>query len=87
MLTTVICESILGAWTHWLPGLSDSSSAFLLANLVQRSGKICVDDRGVRVSLQRRPFDVVIEMAGYLETIERVPWLGDRNLSFQFERS
>jgi hypothetical protein len=70
----------LMAWARWLQGLSGSTPAFLLVQLLRRGGSITIASDAVRVVIDPRPLDVVIELAGYLEPLERVPWLGGRTL-------
>ena len=70
----------LMAWARWLPGLADSTPLFLLGQLLRRGGSVSVASDAVRVVLDPRPLDVVVELAGYLEPLERVPWLGQRSL-------
>jgi len=43
-------------------------------------------DEEIFVHLEPAPLDVVLEMAGYLATIERVAWLGDRSVRFSLLR-
>jgi hypothetical protein len=35
------------------------------------------------VEIERRPLDIVIEMAGYTADLERVAWLGGRSVRFR----
>jgi hypothetical protein len=70
----------LGAWARWLEGLSGSTPAFLLGQLLRRGGSVGIDADAVRVVLDPRPLDAVVELAGYFEPLERVPWLGERTL-------
>jgi hypothetical protein len=68
------------AWARWLQGLSGSTPAFLLVQLLRRGGSVSVAADAVRVALDPRPLDAVIELAGYLEPLEGVPGLGGRTL-------
>ncbi len=73
----------LMAWARWLPGLADSSPGFLLRQLLRRGGSVSIASDAVRVVLDPRPLDVVVELAGYLEPLERVPWLSQRGLQIE----
>jgi hypothetical protein len=77
---------LLRAWGQWLPGIGAASSAFLLDKCVRRAGRVHVSEDRVAVQLHPAPLDVVLQMAGYLAPIERVPWLGDRTVSFTLRR-
>jgi hypothetical protein len=74
-------------WAHWLPGIAQSDVAWLLQQLVLRRGTLRVDDRSIAVSLAPAPLDVVLGMAGYLKPVAEVPWLGDRRITFEIDRS
>jgi len=77
---------LLHAWGGWLPGLRDSSSPFLLENCVRRAGRILASPERIAVQLDPAPLDIVLRMAGYLEPVERVDWLGGRTVSFAMRR-
>ena len=78
--------SVLRAWARWLPRLSGSSVPYLLENFIHRSGTLTVDAKRVLVEMDPKPLDVVIEMAGYTSDLERVDWLGGRNLIVRIRR-
>jgi hypothetical protein len=82
-----IAASVLRLWAHWLPGIAQSSDAFLLRQFLPRRGVVRANDKTVAVSLAPAPLDVVLEMAGYLAPIVAVPWLGDRRMTFAVDRS
>ncbi|MDX1522131.1 MAG: hypothetical protein R3264_10925, partial [Anaerolineae bacterium] len=73
---------LLSLWKRWLRQFAQSSAAYLLANFIDRSGRVQIDSRRVVVTMENRPLDVVLEMAGYLEPIERLVWLDGRDLHF-----
>ncbi len=76
LLTFLVATSLLRLWSRWLKGFADSSSPYMLENFIRRCGQIKTDKDHLLVELEPKPFDVVTQMAGYLETIEHVPWLG-----------
>jgi len=82
---TLIAIHLLRLWARWLPALGTSSVPYLLANLVRRQGEIDIRDRSIDVRLRPGPLDVVLQMAGYLNDIAAVPWLGDRKMSLRIE--
>jgi hypothetical protein len=77
-----ISVAILGAWAAWLRGFEGSTGAFLLDEFVRRPGAF--DPAGPAAFLARRPLDLVLDRAGYLEPLDLPPWLGGGVLDFQF---
>ncbi|KGQ19366.1 hypothetical protein LF41_3016 [Lysobacter dokdonensis DS-58] len=73
---------LMRTWAMWLRGVADSSSAFLLDNCLRRAARVGITDDTVHMDLDPAPLDVVLRMAGYFERIDRVPWLGDRRVTF-----
>jgi hypothetical protein len=57
-----------------------------LENFIRRGGVLTVDAKNIEVELEPAALDVVIEMAGYTTELERVGWLGDRNINFRIQR-
>ena len=78
----MIATAVLRHWARWLRRFSDSSTPFLLGEMIRRPGRVLTDARGIAVELARRPLDLVLDMAGYLAEIESVPWLGGRRVRF-----
>jgi hypothetical protein len=74
-------------WAHWLPGVAQSSVPWLLRQLILRPGIVAAGKSSIAVSLTPASLDVVLEMAGYLGALERVPWLEDRRVTFAIDRS
>jgi hypothetical protein len=75
--------ALLRMWARWLGGFADSSVPFLLDNFIDRRGRVRLSDDVLLVELERRPLDIVIEMAGYAADLEHVAWLGGRSLRFR----
>lgn len=82
-----IADLLMRAWQRWLPGLSSSSASFVIANCLKRRARVRIDAYEIRVELESAPFDVVLEMAGYLRPIEQVPWLDRRRVTFDVVRT
>jgi hypothetical protein len=82
---SIVACLLLRMWARWLRGFSTSSVAFLIENFVRRSGALHVAKDALHVDLERRPLDVVIEMAGYLADLERIPWLPGRRIKFSLK--
>ena len=74
---------LLRLWARWLRNFGESSIPYLLDQFIRRPGSIWVTSTEIVVTLDRRPLDIVLEMAGYLGKIERVSWLGDRRVRFR----
>ncbi|HXS01850.1 MAG TPA: hypothetical protein VN724_14835, partial [Pyrinomonadaceae bacterium] len=79
----IVAYMLLRMWSFWLRGFSSSSIPFLLENFVRRRGRVHVVDEGLLIELERRPLDIVLRMAGYLDDLERVPWLDGGRIKFQ----
>jgi hypothetical protein len=79
--------AVLRHWARWLRRFSDSSTPFLLEEMIRRPGRVFIDARGIAVELAQRPLDLVLEMAGYLGEIDAVPWLGGRRVRFLEQRT
>jgi hypothetical protein len=79
----IIACMLLRMWSSWLHGFSVSSIPFLLENFVRRCGRIYLVRDGLMIELERRPLDVVLEMAGYLEDLENIPWHPRGHVKFQ----
>jgi hypothetical protein len=73
---------LLRVWARWLRQFSKSGVPYLLDNFVRRAGRLRAGERGLVVELERGPLDVVVEMAGYLSELERVPWLEGGRVRF-----
>lgn len=72
----LIALTVLRHWARWLRGFGAASIPYLLATFVRRpGGLVATDDGTVRVSLSRRPHDVVLEVSGGLDSVEiQWPW-------------
>jgi hypothetical protein len=73
-------NALLRTWARWLPRFGASTTPYLLEVFVRRPGRIAVGTNEITVWPKPGPLDVVLEMAGYLEEVESVPWLGDRRI-------
>jgi hypothetical protein len=66
----IVAVAVLLAWTGWLRGFGESSPAFVLDQFVRRPGAISLSEGCAAVELERRPLDLVLEMAGYLGELD-----------------
>lgn len=73
---------LLRVWARWLRQFSSSSVPYLLDNFIRRKGELRAAQEDLVVWLERMPLDIVIEMAGYLDELEGVPWLEHRRIRF-----
>lgn len=78
-----LANSALRVWARWLRAFSQSSASYLLHEFVRRPGRILRAGDRLHVQLEARPLDLVLRQAGYLDAIERVPWLGGRTIIFE----
>lgn len=83
----LVAAYALRLWAQWLPALSGSSAAYLLSNLVRRSGVIQVRAGSIEVILRPAPLDIVLEMASYMKELSKISWLEDRKVVFRSDRS
>jgi hypothetical protein len=82
LLLGVMAAGLLRLWARWLRNFSGSSAPYLLEQFLHRPGTVFAGADEWRIALAPRPLDVVLEMAGYFDPLERVPWLGGRRLVF-----
>jgi hypothetical protein len=81
-----IARLLIRGWAHWLPGLQKSSLEFLREQCLRREGSVRASDHSIEVMLDPAPLDAILDLAGYLKPIERLPWLGDRSVTFAIRR-
>jgi hypothetical protein len=77
--------AILRLWARWLRQFAGSSAPYLLAQFIQRPGRFYRRADGLLIELERRPLDLVLDIAGYTADLERVPWLGGQKIRFQVQ--
>lgn len=80
-----VALAVLRAWSRWLSNFEDSSVPYLLANFVRRPGRLRWTPDRLTVELDPRPLDVVVQLAGYDQDLESVPWLGDRRVIYRMD--
>lgn len=78
--------ALLRMWARWLRQFAASSLSYLLDNFINRRGSIGISRDALWVMLERRPLDIVLEMAGYTADLERVTWLDGRRVRFSWQR-
>jgi hypothetical protein len=76
-------SALLRIWARWLRQFANSSIPYLLDNFICRRGRVSLTDDTLVVELDRKPLDIILEMAGYTASLERVSWLGQRSVHFQ----
>ncbi|MBI3785366.1 MAG: hypothetical protein HY270_18395 [Deltaproteobacteria bacterium] len=84
LTVSVVAMALLRIWGRWLRQFAESSLPYLLEQFIRRPGRLTVDDDTIIVDLERRPLDIVLEMAGYTADLERLSWLSGRRLCFRF---
>src|SRR5690606_24882890 len=62
----LLSVALLRVWARWLNRFAASSVPYLLDNFIRRAGRISMTDQIIRVEMESRPLDIVLEMAGYL---------------------
>lgn len=85
-LSLVTCV-LLRLWARWLGRFSSSSVPYLLENFIRRRGAVYVDRDGLLIELERGALDIVLEMAGYVAELERVPWFDGGRVRFRLRES
>lgn len=78
----LVAASLLRLWARWLHRFSESTIPYLLQNFLRRPGRMGVNADTLDVEMMPGPFDMIIEMAGYLAPTDRVPWLDQRRVRF-----
>lgn len=79
----LIAISLMRLWARWLRQFADSSISYLSANLIAHAGHLLIDDNAIVVEMEPKPLDMVLEMAGYLDEIEHIPWFENRRVCFR----
>jgi hypothetical protein len=72
----LIALTVLGHWARWLRGFGSASLPYLLATFIRRPGFLTdTADGTLRVTLNRLPHDVVLDVSGCLAPLElQWPW-------------
>lgn len=81
----LMADDLLRLWARWLGRFAGSSRSYLLLQFVRRGGALLVADGELVVELEARPLDIVLQMAGYFDPLERLPWPDDRRLRFRLK--
>lgn len=79
----LIAISLQRVWTRWLSQFANSSIPYLLENFIRRTGRLFKQVDAIVVGMEPRPLDVILEMAGYTQELENVPWLEPRTIRFR----
>jgi hypothetical protein len=81
----LLALGVLRAWSRWLGELAGSSVPYLRGHFLCRPGTLRWSADELVVDLAPRPLDTVLDLAGYLDLVENVPWLGGRPVVFRLE--
>ena len=82
LMLDLLAVACVQAWARWLPGFSNARVPFLLSTVVRRPAHIEIDTSTITVHLPPRPYDIVLELAGYLEPLDAGTALGRRRVRF-----
>jgi hypothetical protein len=78
-----LSQLLLQLFARRLKGFETSSGSYLLEHFLSRPAEIWWNRTSIRILLSPKPLDTVLRMSGMVEETGRVPWLNNRNLSFQ----
>jgi hypothetical protein len=81
----LLAAALLRLWARWLRPFADSSLPYLLDQFIRRPGRLTWRPPELLVTLEHRPLDVVLDMAGYLAPLEQVPGTNGRRVRFRNE--
>lgn len=81
---TLLANIVVRAWARWLKHIGQSSTAYLLRQLLRRSGTLMLDGDTLHVELEPHPLDMLLQLSGYLDPYD-VP-LGTLFKRVQFRR-
>jgi hypothetical protein len=82
----LLAIGVIRLWARWLNHFSTASVPYLLDSLIRRAGMLTVSEDCIDVQMDPAPLDVVIEMAAYLNDLERLDWLGGRTIKYRIRR-
>ena len=81
---TSIAHSVVRLWARWLRQFAGSGAPYLLHQFIRRRGFVAVAGDEIVVQLERKPLDVVLEMAGYCLDLDPIPGVFDRRVRFRW---
>lgn len=82
LTVSITAVALTRLWARWLRQFADSSTPYLLTHLIRRPGRLLIDEKEITVEMEPQPLDMILEMVGYLDEIERVPWLEPQRVRF-----
>lgn len=74
--------TILTAFTFWLRGFERSTPDYVAERFLHRGGTVLTHRDRIHVTIDPRPFDLVVKRAGYLDALKVPHWLGGARVSF-----
>jgi hypothetical protein len=69
-------QVLIRAWGQWIPGLGRSSLRYMFDNFIDRRGTVRREGDEIRVTLERRELDAILELSGLLAPIDARRSLG-----------
>lgn len=69
-------QVLIRAWGQWIPGLGRSSLRYLFDHFIDRPGIVRRERDEIRVTLERRELDAILELSGQLASIDARRSLG-----------
>jgi hypothetical protein len=80
-----VSSTVLQAFAAKLGAFSDSSPSYLCRNFLESQAAIEVSENAIVVRFLTCPLQMVLRMAGFESSTWEIPWLENRQLSFQFD--
>jgi hypothetical protein len=81
----IVSSTILQAFAAKLGAFSNSSPSYLCRNFLESQAAIEVSGNAIVVRFLTCPLQMVLRMAGFESSTWEVPWLENRQLTFQFD--
>lgn len=73
---------VYGYFAGSLRRFEKSSTEYIFKNFIQRQSEILLEQYTFHIKLSKKSLDLVLRMSGFLEDIQKVPWLDNRSIKF-----